>query len=195
MNRMNDCEGIDERIVINVKAFSKELSIKNRSADLEDIEQELMLHVIKGVRNFDPNLGDYDHFLRRIPSCAGKNILKRNFYRLHTYQLEGNIADTSFTSTDLIDLQMATESFLNRYKLICSLLKQCSVIKITKIAVAARKINFFGELNNLDVVIKIGVEHDKNGQHQDKNRVIAIITPDHFSCLKFINGQDIPWSM
>ncbi len=132
VNRMNDYEGIDERIVINVKAFAKKLSVKNRNADLEDIEQELMLHVIKGMRNFDPNLGDYDHFLRRILSCTGKNILKRNSHRLHTYQLEGDIADTSFASTDLIDLQTAIESFPNRYKLICSSLRQCSVMEIAE---------------------------------------------------------------
>ena len=86
VNRMNDYEGIDERIVKNVKAYAKKLSIRDRNVDLEDIEQELMLHVIKGIRNFNPNLGDYDHFLRKILSCAGKNILKRNSRQLHCYQ-------------------------------------------------------------------------------------------------------------
>ena len=66
---------------------------------------------------------------------------------------------------------------------------------VSEIAVAARKINSFDELNNLDVVIKVGVEHDKNGQYQDKNRVIAIITPDNFAYSEFTHGQDIPWSM
>ena len=67
---------------------------------------------------------------------------------------------------------------------------------VSEIAVAARQINSFDELNNLDVIIKIGVEHDKSGQYQDKNRVIAIITPDNFAYSEFINGSnDIPWSM
>lgn len=67
---------------------------------------------------------------------------------------------------------------------------------VSEIAVAARKINSFDELNNLDVVIKIGIEHDKNGQYQDKNRVIAIITPDHFAHAEFMRGlNDIPWSL
>lgn len=56
---MNDYAGIDERIVKNVKAYAKKLSVRNRNVDLDDIEQELMLSVIKGMRNFDPNLGDY----------------------------------------------------------------------------------------------------------------------------------------
>ena len=66
---------------------------------------------------------------------------------------------------------------------------------VSEIAMAARKINSFDELNNLDAVIKIGVEHDKNGQYQDKNRVIAIITPENFAYSEFAHGQDIPWSM
>ena len=67
---------------------------------------------------------------------------------------------------------------------------------MSEIAVAARKINSFDELNNLDVVIKIGIEHDKSGQYQDKNRVIAIITPEHFAYSEFMNGlNDIPWSL
>ena len=67
---------------------------------------------------------------------------------------------------------------------------------VSEIAVAARKINSFDELNNLDVVIKVGVEHDKSGQYQDKNRVIAIITPENFAYAEFMNGSsDIPWSM
>ena len=129
---MNDYAGIDERIVKNVKAYAKKLSVRNRNVDLEDVEQELMLYVIKGIRNFDPNLGDYDHFLRRILCCAGKNILKRNSHQLHTYQLEGDIADTSFASTELIDLQTAIEGFPSRYKLICSSLRQCSVMEIAE---------------------------------------------------------------
>lgn len=62
-------------------------------------------------------------------------------------------------------------------------------------AIRGRQINSFEELNNLDVVIKIGIERDKNGQYQDKNRVTSIITPDHISYSEYINGQDIPWSM
>lgn len=127
---MNDYEGIDERIVKNVKAYAKKLSIKNRNADLEDIEQELMLHVVMGMKRFDPNLGHYDHFLRKILSCAGKNILKHNSRRLHCYQLEGDVAQVA--SADLIDLNKAIESFPNRYKLICKSLKQCSVMEIAE---------------------------------------------------------------
>ena len=129
---MNDYEGIDERIVKNVKAYAKKLSIKNRNMDLEDIEQELMLHVIKGIRNFNPNLGDYDHFLRKILSCSGKNILKRNSRQLHCYQSERDVANTEIASADLIDLKKAIAEFPNRYKLICKLLTQYTVMEIAE---------------------------------------------------------------
>ena len=67
---------------------------------------------------------------------------------------------------------------------------------MSETAMAGRKINFFDELNNLDVVIKVRIEHDKNGQYQDKNRVLSIITPEHFSYAEFMNnGNDIPWGM
>ena len=64
---------------------------------------------------------------------------------------------------------------------------------MSEIAMAARKINSFEELNGLDCVIKIGIERDKQGQY--KNRVAAIITPEHISYNEYMNGQDIPWSM
>lgn len=66
---------------------------------------------------------------------------------------------------------------------------------MSETAMQSRQINSFGELNNLDVVIKIGIEHDKSGQYQDKNRILSIITPDHFSYTEFMNENDIPWSM
>ena len=82
-----------------------------------------------------------------------------------------------------------------RIRAILESAKGISPKDVSEIAVTARQINSFDELNNLDVVIKIGIEHDKNGQYQDKNRVISIITPDHFSYSEFINGQDVPWSL
>ena len=66
---------------------------------------------------------------------------------------------------------------------------------MSEMAMAARQINSFDELNGLDCVIKIGIERDKQGQYQDKNRVVSIITPEHISYSEYMNGQDIPWSM
>lgn len=66
---------------------------------------------------------------------------------------------------------------------------------MSEVAISSRKINSFDELNGLECVIKIGIERDKRGQYQDKNRVTSIITPDHICYSEYMNGQDIPWSM
>ena len=66
---------------------------------------------------------------------------------------------------------------------------------MSEMAIQARQINSFDDLNGLDIVIKIGIEHDRNGLYQDKNRVASIITPEHISYNEYMNGQDIPWSM
>ena len=66
---------------------------------------------------------------------------------------------------------------------------------MSEMAMAARQISSFDELNGLDCVIKIGIERDKQGQYQDRNRVVSIITPEHISYSEYMNGQDIPWSM
>jgi hypothetical protein len=51
------------------------------------------------------------------------------------------------------------------------------------------------ELNGLEFVAKIGVEHDKNGMYQDKNKIASIITPDHALYKEYMNNSDIPWGM
>ena len=61
-------------------------------------------------------------------------------------------------------------------------------------AVKARQIESYLDLNGLDIVIKIGIEHDSTGIYQDRNRVAAIITPDHAQYEQYMNGADnIPW--
>jgi hypothetical protein len=66
---------------------------------------------------------------------------------------------------------------------------------MSEAAMAARKINSFGELDGLEMLIKIGIESDRSGVYQDKNRVLSIITPDHLSYKEHMSGSDIPWSM
>jgi hypothetical protein len=65
---------------------------------------------------------------------------------------------------------------------------------MSEAALAARKITSFEELSGLDVVIKIGIESDRNGVYQDKNKIALIITPDHASYKNYMDGaNDIPW--
>jgi hypothetical protein len=64
---------------------------------------------------------------------------------------------------------------------------------MSETAMAARKINSFDELNGLEPIIKIGVEHDRSGVYQDKNRVTSIITPEHKFFAEYTSNSDIPW--
>jgi hypothetical protein len=65
---------------------------------------------------------------------------------------------------------------------------------ISEAAISARKINSFDELNGLEMIIKIGIEHDRNGVYQDKNKVASIITPDHAMYKEYMQANDIPWN-
>jgi hypothetical protein len=64
---------------------------------------------------------------------------------------------------------------------------------MSEAAMAVRKINSFDELEGFEPIIKIGIEHDRSGVYQDKNRVLSIITPDNSFYKDYANSTDIPW--
>ncbi|MDR0631797.1 MAG: hypothetical protein LBF54_00935 [Holosporaceae bacterium] len=64
---------------------------------------------------------------------------------------------------------------------------------MSETAMAARKINSFGELEGLEMIIKIGIESDRSGVYQDKNKIATIITPDHKFYQEYANANDVPW--
>ena len=66
---------------------------------------------------------------------------------------------------------------------------------MSETAQKARTIESFADLNNLDVVIKIGIEKDKSGAYPDKNRVLTIITPDQVSYAEFMSNQGVAWGL
>ena len=80
-----------------------------------------------------------------------------------------------------------------RIRAILESAKNISPKDMSETAMTARKINSFEELNNLDVVIKIGVESDRNGVYGDKNKVVAIITPDHQSYREYMSATQNSW--
>jgi hypothetical protein len=45
-------------------------------------------------------------------------------------------------------------------------------------ATRMRKLQSVSELNGLECMVKIGIEHDKSGKYGDRNRIMAIITPE-----------------
>jgi hypothetical protein len=82
----------------------------------------------------------------------------------------------------------------SRIRAILESAKNINPKDMSETAMANRKISSFDELNGLEPIIKIGVEHDRSGVYQDKNRVLSIITPDNSFYKDYMNGQDIPWS-
>jgi len=49
---------------------------------------------------------------------------------------------------------------------------------ITPEAMAKRQIKSWGDFNGIEFICRIGVEKDKTGQYDDKNKILEVITPD-----------------
>jgi hypothetical protein len=81
----------------------------------------------------------------------------------------------------------------SRIRAILESAKNINPKDMSETAMAARKINSFDELDGLEMLIKIGIEHDRSGVYQDKNRVASIITPDSQIYQTYTVVTDIPW--
>lgn len=65
---MNRYDGINKRIVSNVKVYARNLKRKIifRSMDIEDLEQELMCEILSCIGKFDERCGELEHFIRKV---------------------------------------------------------------------------------------------------------------------------------
>jgi hypothetical protein len=81
----------------------------------------------------------------------------------------------------------------SRIRAIIESAKNVNPKDMSETAILARKIDSFGELEGLEPIIKIGIEHDRGGVYPDKNRVASIITPDHKLYQMYMSASDIPW--
>ena len=75
---MNRYDGIDERIVSNIKMYARNLkrNMIFRSIDIEDLEQELMCEILSCIGKFDSNCGELEHFVRKVLNRRCLNLLK-----------------------------------------------------------------------------------------------------------------------
>jgi hypothetical protein len=55
---------------------------------------------------------------------------------------------------------------------------------------AARSIQGYADLNGIEFAVKIGIEKSKDPQYADKNKILAVITPDSASYTAAMAGQD-----
>jgi hypothetical protein len=83
----------------------------------------------------------------------------------------------------------------SRIRAILESAKNINPKDMSEAAMSSRKINSFDELDGLEMLIKIGIEHDRNGVYQDKNKIASIITPDHLAYKEYMQNSDIPWGV
>jgi hypothetical protein len=62
-------------------------------------------------------------------------------------------------------------------------------------ALQARHIELYSELDGLEPLIKIGIETDRSGVYQNKNKVLSIITPDKQIYKTYMTTYDMPWDV
>ncbi|MBR1734635.1 MAG: hypothetical protein IJ730_04205 [Alphaproteobacteria bacterium] len=75
---MNRYDGIDKRIVSNVKQYAKNLkrNITFRFMSIDDIEQELICEILACMDKFDSRCGELEHFIRKVLSRRCANLLE-----------------------------------------------------------------------------------------------------------------------
>ena len=68
MGSRNRYDGIDPIIIQSIRAHAQRLSRSNAlpGMDIEDIEQEFVLHVLRRARDFDPSRASFPTFIDRI---------------------------------------------------------------------------------------------------------------------------------
>lgn len=56
---------------------------------------------------------------------------------------------------------------------------------------AARQVQGFGDFNEMEFAIEVGIDKDKTGQYSDKNKIQKVLTPDHKDYQRVMGGETI----
>jgi RNA polymerase sigma factor (sigma-70 family) len=132
---------MDERIVLNVKVFARNLKRTNmlRSMEIEDIEQELMCGILSRLNEFDESKGNIEHFIRKILARRAVNLLesfsriKRGpFVNFKEYAENDNLNKYEIQENRL-DLERLIEQMPSKYKMLCKLLVNHSAAEVAQI--------------------------------------------------------------
>lgn len=151
---MNKYDGVDSRIVSNVKMFAKYLKRKTifRSIELDDIEQDLMCEVFSCISNFNANCGDLEHFIRKVlkdysvnlqKSYSRKKRITENKSLAYTEKNQNDETDNAFKSYQiLLERHIEISHFMDempiKHRLIYSLLANHSIIDISRMICVPR---------------------------------------------------------
>lgn len=76
MSSANRYTGIDDRVVASVRHHARRASTRLAGMELEDVEQELMLHAHRRLNAYDPARADLSTFCDRVLSNFVRNLVK-----------------------------------------------------------------------------------------------------------------------
>ncbi|GHT93666.1 hypothetical protein FACS1894122_09240 [Alphaproteobacteria bacterium] len=172
----NSYDGFDERLISIVHVYARKLFQMRilRSMDVDDIEQELMLHAINSIKNYNSNLGSLHNFLEAViqkrsnkllamNSCLkrGGNSVSEEFVEdLHSNHGETIHVDRIIEITDLNHILF----FLSpNQRTLCELLRRYSMQDISRIL----NVNRATLYARFKVILKI-VERSRNWHRQNR---------------------------
>lgn len=69
--------------------------------------------------------------------------------------------------------------------------KNIAPTDVSEEASQKRIVTSYGDFDGVEFACKIGIEKDRTGQFGDKNKIVAIITPDHKDYNTVMSGQEV----
>lgn len=54
-----------------------------------------------------------------------------------------------------------------------------------------RQVSGWGDFNEIEFAVEVGIDKDKTGQYGDKNKILKVVTPDHSKYQQVMNGETI----
>lgn len=153
---MNRYEGIDKRIIANVRTYAKILKRKPifRYMDIDDLEQELMCEAISSLRSFDERHGELRNFIRKVLSRRCVNLTKTYACRKRNPNASSLESGKQIEATDEIfdnyldicEKRIEVSQLINelsiKYRLVYKLLQNHSIAEATKILGVSRSAVF-----------------------------------------------------
>ena len=137
--QVNRYDGINEEVVKSVKFYATRLKRYMSHIDLEDIEQELMLEVIKSLRIFKKESGKLLPFIRTV--LVRKSItIQRTFYDKQGFTVLKDIGDKQEQVSNFRwnEAQELISTLPHRYRLLFQLLQRNSISEIAGVFSVSR---------------------------------------------------------
>ncbi len=143
MASKNSYTGINPKFAEKIKHYAKRLKKKNAFAHwyIEDVEQELLLHCLPGLKKYDERDEQYEAKITQYIKCRSLNLEEReeckkraiDFVDLDTLGEEGG-ESFEHNSAVRIDVNEAITELPSELKEICKLLMEhnCNVNEVSR---------------------------------------------------------------